>query len=358
MIWNKKNIDVIDKKSNKVYPFNTYDFAILSRLGIYYTISMFEIGLAMACNCFILNLYYRNYPMSSWVRRLILDKLAKVTRVHVPHARTQAYIESVQNFSRTELSPLREIPLTSMDQNSTAIDNENNIDNTHDTKFTTNSSCNGTKSVSPPTRKRRALLATLKRENSSNTAQSSVSSDAMLCAKPFVSASNSILEDQKLQAEDWKLVARVLDRILLGVSVVIGVMSAFIIFFQAERFREMFSWRKVNDANICAAGRLRDNIHVIDDYVSPLPLRADYGRRPKFHCILTMTTVFYNTRPFSILLNWCVKIEQEWKDSKNAFLNRQRLSVVLVRGLIFHLFGINYHTEIVVFTLLLHFPFV
>lgn len=45
--------------------------------------------------------------------------------------------------------------------------------------------------------------------------------------------------DSKRHTEEWKNAAKVLDRLLLAISIIIGVVSASAIFMQSERFRRM-----------------------------------------------------------------------------------------------------------------------
>ncbi|XP_012563707.2 neuronal acetylcholine receptor subunit alpha-3 isoform X1 [Hydra vulgaris] len=182
---------IFQELSSEKLPTSSENFPLL---GVYYTISMFEIGIAMAMNCFILNLYYRNYDMPHWVRSLVLGHLAKVVRVDVPlRYITEIFVEvdcpSEQSKGRLSASNM------SSEQPS------------DDPSFRIKSSGNDSFCLS-------------------NSKAS------------YKSKKKKMSYVKKDMGEDWRMVARIVDRLMLFLSVVIGVVSAVTIFLQTDRFKK------------------------------------------------------------------------------------------------------------------------
>ncbi|KAL9968569.1 hypothetical protein ACROYT_G020677 [Oculina patagonica] len=60
---------------------------VIPLISIYYTGIMFEVALSLVATCMVLKCYYNNPSVSempTWVRTIVLDKLAKIVRVKVP----------------------------------------------------------------------------------------------------------------------------------------------------------------------------------------------------------------------------------------------------------------------------------
>ena len=186
---------------------------------------MFEIGVALTLNCFILNIFYRNYEMLPWVRRLVFDKLARVVRVEVPHMRTQEYLDKslgddIETNSETTISNIEEMELTSSNGETSSTQPQSAKTKTFYSK------------------KKPSVQQQMLSENTTNTKlpKSHQSIRLVLSCDPVVR-----LAEQKLLSKDWKIVARILDRIMLILATFVGVVSAMAIFLQAERFRQMLT---------------------------------------------------------------------------------------------------------------------
>eukprot|EP00112_Aurelia_sp_Birch-Aquarium-sp1_P007249 Seg1789.7 transcript_id=Seg1789.7/GoldUCD/mRNA.D3Y31 product="Acetylcholine receptor subunit alpha-type acr-7" protein_id=Seg1789.7/GoldUCD/D3Y31 len=205
--------------------------------GIYYTVSIFEIGMAMALNCLVLNFYHRNQRMSPLVRKLLLGKLATFLRVEMTprkFSREDTFEESVDEVETSFGKGMNanSIGLGSLSQVKIEKDAEsdnlkrlgsfrgslkerlvNNHDNDTDEM--------NTRSQSPLLSRKSMQI----RNDGGNMRNGSVKRKAM---------------ETKRNEEEWKDAAKVLDRLLLAISIVIGVVSASVIFLQSERFRRMF----------------------------------------------------------------------------------------------------------------------
>ncbi|XP_057312193.1 neuronal acetylcholine receptor subunit alpha-3-like isoform X2 [Hydractinia symbiolongicarpus] len=193
-------------------------------LGVYYSTSMFEIGIALIMNCFILNLYYRNYEMPVWVRRLVLGKLARLVRVHVPEDRAYGFFENNNNELAQQLSTLPE--------------SEMNLKN-HDSENSNNEFFQRSKMSRDESTMKKTRTSTFM--NRKSTLRGRQSSENNLSSQSSLPLIEDLTPDEKKQlGEDWRTVARVVDRIMLFLSVSVGVLSALTIFMQAKRFREMF----------------------------------------------------------------------------------------------------------------------
>ena len=194
---------------------------------------MFEIGIALVMNCFILNVYYRTYEMSPWMRRLFFDKLGRLVRIDIPQTRTQHYIEKTAGEAFGDLNSLSETALNTGHSN-------HNMDGE-----------NGTNDLSyfPKSTIHREDTQTIKRKTKKFSIVQNGNTNDMTYTKANLSTKFSLslssdpatrIEEKKLLGEDWKLAARILDRCMLIIAISVGVISALTIFMQARRFREMF----------------------------------------------------------------------------------------------------------------------
>ena len=215
--------------------------------GIYYTTSMFEIGVAMAMNCFILNLYYRTYEMKPWVRRLVLDKLSKIVYVDVPTNRTQKYLENMRKQSACHLTTLNETSTMATNNHADKVpDDDSGINVGGNETYYANSKPTIQEEQQPIKKNRSGFRVRTFTYRSRHGKRNSNESDFI--QHRFLTGQNSLTgmddfsekSDKKNLAEDWRMAARVLDRIMLTISVVTGVVSCLVIFLQAKRFREMF----------------------------------------------------------------------------------------------------------------------
>lgn len=200
---------------------------------------MFEIGIALVMNCFILNVYYRNYEMAPWMRRLLLDRLGPLVRIEVPHTRTQHFLDKMSGGHFRELNPLSETTIL----NNHGVVGGNSGDGAVDSNGNGDISYFPTKSTL-----RREDHHTIQKKTKISVQNNGTTNDltytkANLSTKFSLSLSSdpqTRSDERKILGEDWKLAARILDRSMLIIAVSVGVFSALAIFLQAPRFRQMF----------------------------------------------------------------------------------------------------------------------
>ena len=205
--------------------------------GIYYTVSIFEIGMAMALNCLVLNFYHRNQRMSPLVRKLLLGKLATFLRVEMTPrklSREDTFEESVDevetsfgkgmNANSIGLVPLSQVKIEK-DTESENLKRLGSFRGSLKERLVSNHD-NETEEMNArsqsPLLSRKSMQA---RNDGGNMRNGSLKRNAM---------------ETKRNEEEWKDAAKVLDRLLLAISIVIGVVSASVIFLQSKRFRRMF----------------------------------------------------------------------------------------------------------------------
>ena len=207
-------------------------------VGIYYTVSIFEIGMAMAMNCLVLNFYHRNQRMSPFIRKILLGKLAKFLRVETNGGRfskdstfDETLGELDSNFSKALSSNTINLGQISQINNdkesdkanlshmgsmrSSLKDRSNHEDGVDETNL---------RSTSP------LLVRRISKKR---------------CEGGAVGNGYGIKSvNSNRNAEEWKDAAKVLDRLLLAISIIIGVVSASAIFMQSKRFRSMVFFSK------------------------------------------------------------------------------------------------------------------
>ena len=205
---------------------------------------MFEIGIALTINCLILNLYYRTDVVPKWLRNLVLGRLAKIVFVKLP----AKVIEKIQIDKRENKTQER--------KRSSFI--ESKLGLTLKLHVLNNNHTIETGSIA-------STSAFLERNNSFNSNNSSMercvegqdeerlrhhqnhgesetdhsyNGNIELFEKDNDnSVQKHTFDTRKEIKEEWRLISRVIDRIMLFLAVFIGVLSALSIFFQAERFR-------------------------------------------------------------------------------------------------------------------------
>ena len=192
----------------------------------------------MALNCLVLNFYHRNQRMSPFIRKLLLGKLAKFLRVETKERRfsnelqfDESLVELDSSFSKaissntvnlgqlSQISNEKEADKAVMSRigsmRSSIKDRGNHDEGAEETNMRSNS----------PLLMRRAS----KKRSDGGALGNGVGKKSGL--------------DSKRNAEEWKDAAKVLDRLLLAISIIIGVVSASAIFMQSERFRRMVFFR-------------------------------------------------------------------------------------------------------------------
>ena len=193
----------------------------------------------MALNCLVLNFYHRNQQMSPLVRKILLGRLAKFLRVETNRRRISSELSS-------------EEILVELDSSFSKALNSNPINLGHMSQM------NNEKETDKATMSRMgSMRGSLKdRGNHEEGAEeTNVRSNSPLLMRvgnqrrsEGVAMGNGvgrkITMDSKRNMEEWKDAAKVLDRLLLAISIFIGVVSASAIFLQSKRFRSMVFFSK------------------------------------------------------------------------------------------------------------------
>lgn len=187
---------------------------------MYYTSAITSIGLAIAATCVVLNFYYRKTKMPSWLRPLVLGKLASCIRLDTEFNQKKRQLQSseqvianpitIDNESETQFG----VTLKSINhrrQHSHEVP-EPETDIKVETDIQTNGMSNGN----------------LRRHCSSVRAKSD--------PKEQVPNEETTEEDWE---REWRTASRVLDRIVLVTGMVVAVITSGTIFLQAPRVRDM-----------------------------------------------------------------------------------------------------------------------
>ena len=213
-------------------------------LGTYYTVAIFEIGLAIAATCVVLNFYYSQTKMPGWIKTILLETLAPIVRVKIRrrrfsiresqrsteagHAQDVIHNPTFEPFNHSEgglgvtwvgdvFEQDQNVSITSMNLRKDSLsageedDSSRNVNNC-------GKNCNGIGKNS----------IKLKEKVANNKETTSKIKDPSW--------------EQMIEWQDeWRAASQVLDRVIIIFSVVIGCISAAVIFLQAPRVRQMLS---------------------------------------------------------------------------------------------------------------------
>ncbi|KAL9973526.1 hypothetical protein ACROYT_G019995 [Oculina patagonica] len=212
-------------------------------IGTYYTVAIFEIGMAIAATCIILNFYYSKTKMPGWIKTIFLKILAPVVRVKVRkrrfsmresqrttdagHAQDIIHNPTFENFNHAdglawvgevfEQNPNVSITSVNLRKDSFTADDENDSSRSINNA---GKNCNGNA--------KRNISTKRKEKPSFN--------------KETTSESNEPSWQQMIEWQDeWRAASQVFDRVVIISSVLIGFVSAAVIFLQAPRVRKMLS---------------------------------------------------------------------------------------------------------------------
>lgn len=184
----------------------------------------------------ILNVFYRDYEMPAWVRRLLFDKIAHFVRVDVPLSRTQHYLDKMnKDESYNELNTINETTIVNGNTYGTTEDDMSNVNG----DFYQNRKLSQQESQGN-SRKKKSTTNAPTDLNYNNTSNPQITIGRTRHFSPATEMSPRHIDERKLLAEDWKMAARIMDRVMLIVAIFVGVVSFIIIFSHAPRFREMF----------------------------------------------------------------------------------------------------------------------
>ncbi|XP_020629808.1 neuronal acetylcholine receptor subunit alpha-3-like [Orbicella faveolata] len=214
-------------------------------IGTYYTVAIFEIGLAIAATCIVLNFYYSKTKMPGWIKTVLLKTLAPLVRVKIRrrrlstresqrptengHAQDVIHNPTFEPFSHADLGLSRDwvgdvfeqnqnVSITSVNlrKDSISVDEEENSSRNINNA---GKNCNG------------ITLRNMSTKRKENTYKKETTSEI-----------NEPSWQQVIEWQDeWRAASQVLDRVIIITSVLVGCVSAAVIFLQAPRVRDMFS---------------------------------------------------------------------------------------------------------------------
>lgn len=216
-------------------------------IGTYYTVAIFEIGLAIAATCLVLNFYYSKTKMPGWLKTILLKTLAPLVRVKVKrrqlsvkesqrstdggHALDTIHNPTFEAFKHSdnglgltwvgdvfEQNSAVSVMSVNLRKDSVAddeVDSKQNINNC-------GKNCNGIAGKGNHSIKLKEKLV----QDKGSTPE---------IKEPSL---HQMIEWQ----DEWRAASQVLDRLIIIFSVIIGCVSAAVIFLQAPRVRQMLSF--------------------------------------------------------------------------------------------------------------------
>ena len=218
------------------------EFTIIS--GTYYTVAIFEIGLAIAATCVVLNFYYSKTKMPGWVKTFLLEKLAPVFKVKIK-ARRFSTKESQRSIDATHAQDVVHNP---------AFDTFNLSDGGLNwVGITDVFEQNQNVAITSVSMRKDSLSYSAEEEEQTNNSVSNLNG-VSLRRNPSKRGEKTLNKETARKSEtkeptwqqmiewqdEWRAASQVLDRIIIIFSILIGCVSAAVIFLQAPRVRRMF----------------------------------------------------------------------------------------------------------------------
>ncbi|XP_074621843.1 neuronal acetylcholine receptor subunit alpha-10-like isoform X2 [Acropora palmata] len=216
-------------------------------IGTYYTVAIFEIGLAIAATCVVLNFYYSKTKMPGWMRTLLLRTLAPIFKVKMKY----------RSFSFKDNQLPNDVVHAHEVGHNPAFESYNIGDgglgwggisdvfeqNQDLTLSSVNVASHEPLRYSPEEEEEQVMSPALKlngvslRGNVSELNDKAANKDTAKTSENKEPTLQQLIEWQ----EEWRTASRVLDRIIIVCSIAIGCISAAVIFFQAPRVRQIFN---------------------------------------------------------------------------------------------------------------------
>ena len=213
--------------------------------GTYYTVAIFEIGLAIAATCIVLNFYYSKSKMPMWLKSVLLQKLAPLFRVKLKVRRVstmegQLGIDTLQDheainnakfeaFNRLDgglgWRGVGDIFEHSENATLTSVNLKKGSDQIDQDEQNEMSKANSPGNVLNGIKNKTASFKGVRKPSNKETNRES----------------EEPTRQQLIQwQEEWRAASQVLDRVMITFAIIIGFTSAAIIFLQAPRVRKMF----------------------------------------------------------------------------------------------------------------------
>ena len=207
--------------------------------------AIFEIGLAIAATCIVLNFYYSKTKMPGWIKTVLLKTLAPLVRVKIRrrrlsikdiqrstengHAQDVIHNPTFESFNNADLGLGRDwvgdvfeqsqnVSITSVNFRKDSISADDEEDSSRNIN-NVGKNCNGITLTNKSTKRKENAY---KKETTSEIKEPSW---------------HQVIEWQ----DEWRAASQVLDRVIIITSVFVGFVSAAVIFLQAPRVRDMFS---------------------------------------------------------------------------------------------------------------------
>lgn len=203
----------------------------------YYSTAITEIGLALFATCVILNFYYKQDTMPNWLKlfmfrilgRLVLIKYEFKVKKKKKRNRKELLIE--ENCELPELTGNKYSGPYDVGKMSTI--NENNCEE--------NGSYTDPEQRPPVQRKRTRTRSLIRAETPLLSDREANSHHHEHC----ILEPDHEKQDDELNKNraDWQMAAKILDRLVLVLGIVISIATFLAIFLQAPRVRAIFFWR-------------------------------------------------------------------------------------------------------------------
>ena len=203
----------------------------------YYSTAITEIGLALFSTCVILNFYYKQDTMPDWLKlfmfrilgRLVLIKYEFKAKKKKKRNRKELLIE--ENCELSELTGNQYSGPYDVGKMSTI--NENNCEE--------NGSCTEPEQRPPVQRKRTRTRSLIRAETPLLNDRVANSHHHDHCIfEPDHEIQGDELNNNRT---DWQMAAKILDRLVLILGILISIATFLAIFLQAPRVRAIFFWR-------------------------------------------------------------------------------------------------------------------
>lgn len=210
------------------------DSQYIPLLAKYYSSAITEIGLALFATCVILNFYYQRSVMPRWLKRLMFDILGPLVRIkYEPIGKTK------KKKSRKSFIVKENCDLAQLSENSYSAPCEmRKMSIINETKCEGNGCCSD---VGQP-----SLLQRTRSRTQSIVRETPILNDHMdhkQQGKYMFEPVDELHTEEMIKMNnhmDWQMAAKILDRVVLILGILISFATFLAIFLQAPRVREMF----------------------------------------------------------------------------------------------------------------------
>lgn len=208
------------------------DSEYIPLLAKYYSSAIFEIGLALFATCVILNFFYQRCEMPGWLKRLMFSILGPLVRIkYVPQPSTKTRKKSQKGLMEENFDLA---PQSDGSYSGPIEIRKMNVIN--DSACEENGRCAEIKPSSPV-----HLIRTRTRSSVRETPILNDHVTEKQQGKYVFEAADKSSADEINNITDWQMAAKILDRVVLVLGILISIATFLTIFIQAPRVRAMFS---------------------------------------------------------------------------------------------------------------------